>query len=59
MRGLHLQEFLTGELPCPACPTAPTSLVVPEKGTDKELLVDYNDQMLSYDSVQSLHDLVG
>ena len=29
MRGPRLWEFLTGELPCPPRPTAPTQLVFP------------------------------
>ncbi|CAM8997492.1 unnamed protein product [Rhodiola kirilowii] len=29
MRGQRLLDFLTGELPCPPCPTPPTMLVLP------------------------------
>jgi hypothetical protein len=44
MHGLCLWKFLTGDLPCPAYPTARTSPVTPKKVIDeKELLTNYDD----------------
>jgi hypothetical protein len=53
MRGLHLWDFLTGELPCPPSPLAPAQPVISEKttATEKErLLADYEDRLASYES---------
>jgi hypothetical protein len=53
MRGLRLWEFLTGELPCPPRPSAPTEPVISEKTTTAEketLLTDYEDRLASYES---------
>jgi hypothetical protein len=53
MRGLRLWEFLTGELRCPPCPTAPTQPVITEKATDAEktlLFADFADRQASYES---------
>jgi hypothetical protein len=53
MRGLHLWDFLTGELPCPLSPSAPTQPVISEKTTAAEkekLLADYEDCLASYES---------
>jgi hypothetical protein len=53
MRGLHLYEFLIGELSCPPPPSAPAQLVISEKTTvaEKErLIVDYDDRLASYES---------
>jgi hypothetical protein len=53
MRGLHLWNFLTGELPCPPSPSAPDQPVISEKTTTAEkerLLADYEDRLTSYES---------
>jgi hypothetical protein len=53
MRGLRLWDFLTGKLPCPPRPSAPTELVITEKTTTakkENLLVDYEDRLTSYES---------
>jgi hypothetical protein len=53
MRGLRLWNFLTGELPCPPSPLAPTQLVISEKTTAAEkerLLADCEDRLASYES---------
>jgi hypothetical protein len=36
MRGLHLWDFLMGELPCPSSPSAPAQPVISEKTTAAE-----------------------
>ncbi|KAJ1262704.1 hypothetical protein BS78_09G130300 [Paspalum vaginatum] len=59
MRGLRLWDFLTGQLPCPPCPTAPECPTIPEKATDeakKELLTDFDDLMASYESQFSAYN---
>jgi hypothetical protein len=48
IRGLHLCEFLMGELPCPPPPSAPSQPVISEKTTAAEmdrLIVDYDDRL--------------
>jgi hypothetical protein len=53
MRGLYLWDFLTGELPCPPCPSALAQHVILEKTTAAEkekLLTDYEDRLTSYES---------
>jgi hypothetical protein len=53
MRGLHLWDFLTGELPCSPSPSAPAQPVILEKTTAAEkekLLADYEDHLASYES---------
>ncbi|WVZ52011.1 hypothetical protein U9M48_003107 [Paspalum notatum var. saurae] len=53
MHGLHLWEFLTRQLPCPACPSAPARPTIPDKATDEDkdkLLADYDDLVKSYES---------
>jgi hypothetical protein len=53
MHGLHLWNFLTGELPCPSSPSAPAQPVISEKTTAAEkeqFLADYEDRMASYES---------
>jgi hypothetical protein len=53
MRGLHLWDFLTGELPCQPSPLAPARSVISEKTTADEkekLLADYEDHLASYES---------
>jgi hypothetical protein len=53
MRGLHLWDFLTGELPCPPSPLASTQPVMLEKTIAAEkgkLLPDYEDHLTSYES---------
>jgi hypothetical protein len=53
MRGLHLWNFLTGELPCPSSPSAPDQPVISEKTTTAEkerLLADFEDRLASYES---------
>jgi hypothetical protein len=53
MRGLHLWDFLTGELPCLPSPLAPAQPVISEKTTAAEkerLLADYEDHLASYES---------
>jgi hypothetical protein len=53
MRGLHLWDFLMGELPCPSSPSAPAQPVISEKTTAAEkeqLLADYKDRLASYES---------
>jgi hypothetical protein len=52
MRGLHLWNFLTDELPCPSSPSAPAQPVISEKTTAAEkerLLADYEDRLASYE----------
>jgi hypothetical protein len=52
MRGLHLWDFLTSELPCQPSPSAPAQPVISEKTTAAEkeqLLADYEDRMASYE----------
>jgi hypothetical protein len=48
MRGLHLWEFLTGDLPCPSCSTAPTSHIILGKATNEELLPYYEVLPISF-----------
>jgi hypothetical protein len=46
MRGLHLWDFLTGELPCLSSPSALAQPMISEKITAAEkekLLADYED----------------
>jgi hypothetical protein len=53
MYGLHLWEFLTGELPCLPPPSAPPQSMISEKITvaEKErLITDYDDCLASYES---------
>jgi hypothetical protein len=53
MRGLHLWDFLTGELPCPPSPSASAQPVISEKTTateKKKLFADYEDRLASYES---------
>jgi uncharacterized protein (DUF1015 family) len=53
MCGIHLWDFLTGELPCPPSPSAPAQPVILEKTTAAEkvrLLADYEDRLASYKS---------
>jgi hypothetical protein len=53
MCGLRLWKFLTGEMPCPPPPSAPTQPVILEKttGAEKErLITDYDDHLSSYES---------
>ncbi|WVZ93714.1 hypothetical protein U9M48_039674 [Paspalum notatum var. saurae] len=53
MRGLRLWEFLTSQLPCPPCPSAPARPTVLEKAIDEakdKLLADYDDLVKSYES---------
>jgi hypothetical protein len=53
MHGLHLWEFLTGELPCPPPPSVPTQSVISEKTTivEKErLIANYDDHLALYES---------
>jgi hypothetical protein len=53
MRGLHLWDFLMGELPCPPSPSAHAQLMISEKSTAAEkeqLLADYEDHLTSYES---------
>jgi hypothetical protein len=53
IRGLHLWDFLTGELSCPSSPSAPAQPVILEKTTAAEkekLLGDYEDRLASYES---------
>jgi hypothetical protein len=53
MRGLHLWDFLTGELPCPPSSSPPAQSVISEKTTAAEkerLLADYEDHLASYES---------
>jgi hypothetical protein len=53
MRGLHLWNFLTGELPCPPSPSAPAQPIISQKTTAAEkeqLLADYEDRLASYES---------
>jgi hypothetical protein len=53
MRGLHLCDFLMGELPYPPSPSAPAQPVISEKTTTAEkekLLTDYEDRLASYES---------
>jgi hypothetical protein len=53
MRGLQLWNFLTGELSCTPCPSAPVEPVISEKTTTtkkEKLLADYEDRLASYES---------
>jgi hypothetical protein len=53
MHDLRLLDFLSGELPCPPRPLAPTEPMIIEKTTvaEKErLLADYEDRLASYES---------
>jgi hypothetical protein len=53
MRGVHLCDFLMGELPCPSSPSTPAQPVISEKTTAAEkeqLLADYEDRLASYES---------
>jgi hypothetical protein len=53
MHGLHLYDFLMGELPCPSSPLAPAQPMISKKTTaaKKELLLaDYEDRLASYES---------
>ncbi|WVZ52521.1 hypothetical protein U9M48_003569 [Paspalum notatum var. saurae] len=52
MRGLHLWEFLTGELPYPPLPQARVGPEVPKK-----ILASFDDLMVSYESQFSAHRL--
>jgi hypothetical protein len=48
MHGLHLWEFLTGELPYPPSTLAPPQPVISEKTTaaeKKRLIKDYDDRL--------------
>jgi hypothetical protein len=50
IRGLHLWEFLTGELPCPSPPSTPMQPFILEKTTTVEkerFIVDYDDCLAS------------
>jgi hypothetical protein len=54
MCGLRLWDFLTGDLPCPPHPSAPTKLVITEKTTaakKENHLIDYEDHLASYESL--------
>jgi hypothetical protein len=58
MCGLHLWEFLTGELPCPSSPSAPAQPVISEKTTTTKkemLIIDYDDHLASYESQYSAY----
>jgi hypothetical protein len=48
MYGLRLWKFLTGELPCPPPPSAPTQPVISEKTTTA--IADYDDRLTLYES---------
>jgi hypothetical protein len=53
MRGLHLWDFLMGELPCLPSPSAPAQPVILEKtiaAKKEQLLADYKDHLTSYES---------
>jgi hypothetical protein len=53
IHGLHLWDFLTGELPCPSSPSAPAHPVISKKTTTtqkEQLLADYEDRLDSYES---------
>jgi hypothetical protein len=53
MRGLHLCEFLTGELPCPPPPLASPQPVILEKtiaAKKDRLIADYDDHLTQYES---------
>jgi hypothetical protein len=53
MHGLRLWDFLTGELPCPPSPSAPTQPMISGKTTaieKEQLLTDYEDRLASYES---------
>jgi hypothetical protein len=54
MRGLHLWDFLMGELPCLSSPSTPAQPVISKKTTAAEkerLLGDYEDRLPSYESL--------
>ena len=53
MRGLHLWEFIPGNMPCPPPPVVPVKPIIPNKATDTEktkILDDYDASMESYAS---------
>jgi hypothetical protein len=58
MHGFRFWKFLTGELPCPSSPSAPTQPAISEKiiAAEKErLLSDYDDCLDSYESQFSVY----
>jgi hypothetical protein len=52
MRGLHLWEFLTADLPCSPPPLAPPQPMISKKTTaaEERLVADYDDHLVSYES---------
>jgi hypothetical protein len=53
MHSLRLWDFLTDELLCPPCPSAPTEPVILDKTTiaeNEKLLADYEDHLTFYES---------
>jgi hypothetical protein len=58
MHGLHLWDFLTGELPCLPSPSALAQPMISEKTTAAEkerLLADYEDHLTFYESQFHVH----
>jgi hypothetical protein len=53
MHSLRLWDFLTDELLCPPCPSAPAEPVILDKTTiaeNEKLLADYEDHLTFYES---------